>query len=181
LLDLIVDQSRLGRGLLFNFDEQNLLLACLALAKSLDKFYHKPQHVKEIGKMTCTIILTPQKNRVRAQVAEFPNCEFEAKGRDEVLALVRKEIERIFKRCEILQLEVSNRGSLRQGQKKESKPPNLVRFDAPNFLNDQEPVRKSAAEYYGIFKDDPTLWPMMEEIEKRRDQQRGPTNKRRKK
>ncbi|MEK7727492.1 MAG: hypothetical protein AAB354_03715 [candidate division KSB1 bacterium] len=131
--------------------------------------------------MTCTVILTPQKNRVRAQVAGFPDCTIEAKDRDEVLALVRREIEGIFKRSEILQLEVSIPGNQRRSQIKGIRPPNLVRFEAPNFVNDKEPARNSLKNYYGIFKDDPTLWPMMEEIEKRRDRERAPSNNSRRK
>lgn len=57
----------------------------------------------------------------------------------------------------------------------------LVKFEAPVFVNDKEPPRKHPMDYYGIFKDDPTLWPMMEEIERRRDRQRGPSKKRKRK
>jgi len=32
-------------------------------------------------------------------------------------------------------------------------------------------------EYDGIFKDDPTWWPMIEEIERRRDRQKAPASK----
>jgi predicted RNase H-like HicB family nuclease len=131
--------------------------------------------------MTCTIILTPKNGRYRAQVAEFPDCDIEAEGRDEALALIEKRIQEIIRRSEILHLEIPTTIESLQNKVKTTKPPNIVRFEAPNYLNDKEPPRKSIWDYYGIFKDDPTWWPMIDEIERRRDRQRIPTSKRRKK
>jgi len=129
--------------------------------------------------MTCTIILTPVNGRFRAQVAELPQCEVEAEGRDNVLALLKKRIAEVVERSEILHVEIpAPAKSLRQ-KTSAAKPPNLVRFEAPRVVNDPDPPRKSFWDYYGIFKDDPTLWPMIDEIERRRDRQRIPTSKRR--
>jgi hypothetical protein len=57
-----------------------------------------------------------------------------------------------------------------------AKPPNLAKFEAPRVVNGPDPLRKGFWDYYGIFKDDPTLWPMIDEIERRRDRQRIPNN-----
>ncbi len=131
--------------------------------------------------MTCTVLLTPQNGGFRAQVAELPEVEVEAEGRDETLALVEKRIREIVKRSEILHLEIPTPAKPFRQKANAAKPPNLVRFEAPNYLNAKEPPRKTIWDYYGIFKDDPTWWPMIDEIERRRDRQRIPTSKRRKK
>jgi hypothetical protein len=127
--------------------------------------------------MTCTVLLTPQNGRFRAQVAKLPECEVEAEGRDQALVLLERRIQEIVKRSEILHLEIPTpaKKSFRQ-KASAAKPPNLVKFEAPRVLNDPEPPRKGFWDYYGIFKDDPTLWPMIDEIERRRDRQRIPQN-----
>jgi predicted RNase H-like HicB family nuclease len=130
-------------------------------------------------KMTCTVLLTPHNGRFRAQVAELPNVEVEAEGRDEALALLEKRIQEIIRRSEILHLEIPAPTKLSRQKSSVAKPPNLVKFEAPRVLNDPDPQRKGFWDYYGIFKDDPTLWPMIDEIERRRDRQRIPTSKRR--
>jgi predicted RNase H-like HicB family nuclease len=132
--------------------------------------------------MTCTVLLTPQNGRFRAQVAELPECEVEADGRDEALALLERRIQEIVKRSEILHLEIPMPAKESFQQKMSvAKPLNLVKFEAPRVVNDPDPQRKTFWDFYGIFKDDPTLWPMIDEIERRRDRQRIPTSKRRKK
>jgi predicted RNase H-like HicB family nuclease len=131
--------------------------------------------------MTCTVLITPQNGRFRAQVAELPDCKAEAEDRDRALALLEKRIHEIVKRSEILHLEISTPAKSLQSKTKTSKPPNLVKFEAPHYLNAKEPPRKTILDYYGIFKDDPTWWPMIDEIERRRDRQRIPTSKRRRK
>ena len=133
--------------------------------------------------MTCTVILTPQNGRFRAQVAELPECKVEAKGRNEALTLIEKRIQEIFNRSEIVQLEIPRatvplKPSRRKTRAMEQ--PNLVRFEAPRVVNDKDEPRKTFWDYYGIFKDDPTWQPMLDEIERRRDRQRIPTGKRRK-
>lgn len=130
--------------------------------------------------MTCTVILTPENGRFRAQVAELPECKAEAESRDKALALLEKRLQEIVNRSEILHLEISAPAKSLRNKTGTLKPPNLVKFEAPKVVNDPDPPRKGFWEYYGIFKDDPTLWPMMEEIEKRRDRQRIPTSKWRK-
>jgi len=132
--------------------------------------------------MTCTVLLTPKNGRFRAQVAELPDVEVEAEGRDEALALLEKRIQEIVKRSEILHLEIPTPAKKSFRQKAgAAKPPNLVRFEAPRVVNDPDPRPKTFWDFYGIFKDDPTWWPMIDEIERRRDRQRVPTKKRRKK
>lgn len=58
-----------------------------------------------------------------------------------------------------------------------AKPLNLVKFEAPRVVNDPDPKPKIFWDFYGIFENDPTWWPMINEIEKRRDRQRVPTIK----
>jgi hypothetical protein len=131
--------------------------------------------------MTCTVVLTPQNGRFHAQVAEFPDCKAEAEDRDQTLALLEKRIQEFVNRSEILHLEISAPAQPLSGKTKTPKPPNVVKFEAPNYLNSKEPPGKTIWDYYGIFKDDPTWWPMIDEIERRRDRQRIPTSKRMKK
>jgi len=133
--------------------------------------------------MTYTVILTPKNGRYRAQVVELPACEVEAKGRKEALTLIESRIQEIFNRSEIVQVEIPRAAPHKPSRRKTkaAKQPNLVRFEAPTYINDKDEPRKTFWDYYGIFKDDPTLWPMLEEIERRRDRQRIPTGKRRKK
>ncbi len=130
--------------------------------------------------MTCTVILTPPNGRFRAQVAELPECKAEAESRDKALALLEKRLQKIVKRSEILHLEISAPAKSLRNKTGASKPPNLVKFEAPNYVNVKEPPGQTVWDYYGIFKDDPTWWPMIDEIERRRDRQRIPTSNRRK-
>jgi len=135
--------------------------------------------------MTCTVILTPRNGRFRAQVAELPECKVEAKGRNEALTLIEKRIQEIVKRSEIVQVEIPRVTlPLRSSRRKTrtAKQPNLVKIEAPIAAEDDSVHLETPWGYYGIFKDDPTLWPMLEEIERRRDRQRVfPIRKRRKK
>jgi hypothetical protein len=131
--------------------------------------------------MTCTVILTPQNGRFRARVAELPECKAEAESRDKTLALLEKRLQEIVNRSEILHFEISTPAKSLRNKTDTPKPPNLVKFEALNYVNAKEPPGRTFWDYYGIFKDDPTWWPMIEEIERRRDRQRIPTNKRRKK
>lgn len=131
--------------------------------------------------MTCTVVLTPENGRFHAQAVEFPDCKAVAEDRDKALALLEKRVQEIVNRSEILHLEISAPAkSLRSGTQT-SKPLNIVKFDAPNYVNAKEPAGKTIWDYYGIFKDDPTWWPMIEEIERRRDRQKIPISKKRKK
>jgi hypothetical protein len=132
-------------------------------------------------KMTCTVLLTPHNGRFRARVAELPHVEVEAEGRDEALALLEKRIQEIVRRSEILHLDIPTPAKSFRQKTSGPKPPNLVRFEAPRMVNDPDSQRKTFWDFYGIFKDDPTLWPMMDEIERRRDRQRIPISKRRRK
>jgi len=125
--------------------------------------------------MTCNVILTSKNGRFFARVAEFPNCRAEAESRDQALALIQTRLEEIVKYSEIVQLEIPNlekkfdKFARSEKQNDQAKLPNLVRVDAPIAANDKTVHLETPWEYYGIFKDDPTLWPMMEEIERRRD------------
>jgi hypothetical protein len=131
--------------------------------------------------MTCTIILTPVNGRFRAHVVELPRCEVEAKGRDKVIALLKKRIEEVVERSEILRLEISAPAKSLSQKTGATKPPNLVRIEAPRVVNDKSPRRTTPWDFYGIFKNDPTWMPMIDEIEKQRDRQKVvPTMKRRK-
>jgi len=130
--------------------------------------------------MTCTIILTPVNGRFHAQVAELPQCEVEAEGRDNVFALLKKRIAEVVERSEILHVEISAPKKPPAGKTGAAKPPNLVRIEAPRVVNDKSPRRTTPWDFYGIFKNDPTWMPMIDEIEKQRDRQKTPTMKRRK-
>jgi hypothetical protein len=98
-----------------------------------------------------------------------------------VLALLKKRLEEVVERSEILQWEVSSPVKSLQQRPKTPKSPNVVNFEAPNYVNAQEPPGKTFWDYYGIFNDDPTWWPMLNEIERRRNRQRLSRNKRMKK
>jgi predicted RNase H-like HicB family nuclease len=142
--------------------------------------------VKEIF-MTCNVILTPQNGRFIAHVAELPDCKAEAESRDQALALIQKRLEEFVKRIEIVQLEIPNlERKLKQSGKQASqdqtaKPPKLVQFPPMVLATDKTVHLETPWEYAGIFKDDPTWWPMIEEIERRRDRQKIPTTKKRRK
>ena len=137
--------------------------------------------------MTCTVILTPQNGRFLAHVAELPNCRAEAESRDQALAMIRKCLGEIAERSEIVQLEIptSERPNKQaQQSQKTAKPPKLVQFSPMVLATDKTVHLETPWEYFGIFKDDPTWMPMLEEIERRRDRQKVPRlrkGKRRKK
>lgn len=137
--------------------------------------------------MTCNVILTPQNGRFIAHVAELPDCKAEAESRDQALALIQKRLEEFVKRIEIVQLEIPNlERKLKQSGKQASqdqtaKPPKLVQFPPMVLATDKTVHLETPWEYAGIFKDDPTWWPMIEEIERRRDRQKIPTTKKRRK
>jgi len=143
--------------------------------------------------MTCNVILTPQNGRFLASVAELPNCTAEAESRDQALALIQACLEEIGKRIEIVQLEIPDfekkLGNLAQagkqngatnGETEAAKPPNLVRLSPMVLAGDQTVKLETPWEYCGIFKDDPTWLPMLEEIERRRDRQKIPKLKKEK-
>lgn len=125
--------------------------------------------------MTCTVILTPQNGRFRAQVAELPECKVEAKGRNEALTLIEKRIQEVFNRSEIVHLEIpSGAVPLKSSRRKTrgGKQPDLVKLEVPVAADDESVHLETPWDYYGIFKDDPTWWPMIDEIERRRDRQK---------
>jgi hypothetical protein len=124
--------------------------------------------------MICTVILTPQNGRFRAQVAELPECTVEAKGRMEALTLIEKRVREFFNRSEVVQLEIPRAAPHKPSRRKTraAKQPDLVRFDAPVDADDKSTHLETPWDYYGIFKDDPTWLPMIEEIERRRDRQK---------
>jgi len=130
--------------------------------------------------MTCNVILTPQNGRFLAYIAGLPDCKAQADSRDKVLALIQARLKEIIKRSEIVKLRISHFGQKsekleptekRNGPAKIAKLPNLVRVDAPIAADDKTVHLETPWEYAGIFKNDPTLWPMMEEIERQRDRQ----------
>jgi len=144
--------------------------------------------------MTCNIILTPQNGRFLAHVAELPDCKAEAASRDQALALIQQRFEQIIQRSEIVQWKIpklekkfSQLGQIEkpngasQPATEPTKQSNIVKLD-PFILADDKSVHlETPWEFCGIFKDDPTWWPMFEEIERRRDRQKIPTIKKRKK
>ena len=129
--------------------------------------------------MTCNVILTPQNGRFLAHVAELPDCKAEAESRDQALALIQRRLEEISKRIEVVQVTIPQLEKKlapldppnRQPQIKEkaAMPPNLVRVDPPIAADDKTAHLETPWEYFGIFKDDPTWLPMLEDIERRRD------------
>ncbi len=130
--------------------------------------------------MTCNVILTPKKNRFLAHVVELPDCKAEAESRDRALALIQKRLEEFVRRSEIVQLKIPKLGKTERAEKsngqtqhktKAVKPPKLVRVDAPIAADDKSVQLETPWEFVGIFKEDPTWWPMLEDIEKRRDRQ----------
>ncbi|MGH7452969.1 MAG: hypothetical protein ACRENG_16590 [bacterium] len=144
--------------------------------------------------MTCNVILTPQNGRIIAHVAELPDCKAEAESRDQVLALIQKRLEEISNRIEVVQLELPNlekklgksersekQDEQAQRQAKAAKPPKLVQFPPMVLASDKSVHLETPWEYFGIFKDDPTWMPMFEEIERRRDRQKIPKTKKRRK
>ncbi len=130
--------------------------------------------------MTCNVILTPTKGRFLAHIAELPDCKAEAKNRGQALVLIQKRLEEFMRRSEIVQLKISKPGKAKhaesrngqtQRQAKTVNPPNLVRVAAPIAADDTSVQLEAPWEFVGIFKDDPTWWPMLEDVEKRRDRQ----------
>jgi len=125
--------------------------------------------------MTCNVILTPKNGRFLAHVAEFPDCKAEAESRDKALMLIQTRLEEIGRRSEIVQLEIPNlekkfdKFARSEKQNDQAKLPNLVRVDAPIAANDKTMHLETPWEYFGIFKDDPTWMPMLDEIERERD------------
>ncbi len=133
--------------------------------------------------MTCNVILTADNGRFLAHVAEQPDCKAEAESHDNVLTLIQKRLDEIVKRSEIVQLEIPNlekqlsqlvRSEKQNEQSKTAKPPRLVQFPPMVSADDKSVHLETPWEYDGIFKDDPTWWPMIEDIEKRRDRQKIP-------
>jgi predicted RNase H-like HicB family nuclease len=140
--------------------------------------------------MICNVILTADNGRFLAHVVELPDCKAEAESRDQALALIQKRLEEISNRIEVVQLELPNLekklGKLKRSEKqnrqtKAAKLPNLVRVDAPIAADDKTVHLETPWEFVGIFKDDPTWWPMLEDIERRRDRQVVYPKKKRKK
>jgi hypothetical protein len=66
-------------------------------------------------------------------------------------------------------------------QAQTAKPPKLVQFPQLLLATDKTVHLETPWEYGGIFKDDPTWRPMIEEIERQRDRQKIPTTKKRRK
>jgi predicted RNase H-like HicB family nuclease len=143
--------------------------------------------------MICNVILTAQNGRFIAHVAELPDCKAEAESRDQALALIQKRLEEIVRRSEIVQLEIPDLekklGKSEQSGKQiehatqgaeAAKQPRLVQFSPMVLASDKSVHLETPWEYFGIFKDDPTWMPMLEEIERRRDRQKVPKLKKEK-
>ncbi|MDZ7288601.1 MAG: hypothetical protein ONB44_02145 [candidate division KSB1 bacterium] len=144
--------------------------------------------------MICNVIVTADNGRFFAHVAELPDCRVEAESRDRALALIQQRLEEISNRIEVVQLELpelknklgkSERPQKQdeqvQRQAKAAKPPKLVQFPPMVLASDKSVHLETPWEYFGIFKDDPTWMPMFDEIERRRDRQKIPTTKKRRK
>jgi hypothetical protein len=77
-----------------------------------------------------------------------------------------------------VQLEIPNlekklsqleRSEKQNEQTKAAKPPRLVQFPPMVLAEDKSVHLETPWEYFGIFKDDPTWLPMLDEIERQRD------------
>jgi predicted RNase H-like HicB family nuclease len=129
--------------------------------------------------MTCNVILTTENGRFLAHVAELPDCKAEAESRAQVLALIQKRLEEISNRIEVVQLKIpqlenrllfsGKQNKQLQIKEKAATPPSLVHVDPPIAANDKSVHLETPWEYFGIFKDDPTWLPMLEDIERRRN------------
>jgi len=134
--------------------------------------------------MICNIILTPQNGRFFAHVAELPDCKAEAESRDQALALVQRRLEQFMQRSEIVQWKIPDlekklaRPESRNGKPQTVNPPKLVQLPPMVLAEDKSVHLETPWEFAGIFKDDPTWLPMLEEIERRRDRQKIPKLKR---
>lgn len=140
--------------------------------------------------MTCNVILTAENGRFRAHIAELPHCTAEAESRDRALALIQQRFEEIARRSEVVPLEAPNlvppelsreRNGSAQPKTPPAKPPRLVQFPPMVLAEDKSVQLETPWEYFGIFKDDPTWMPMFEEIERRRDRQKIPKARKRRK
>jgi hypothetical protein len=94
-----------------------------------------------------TIVITKERNMPwRAVATELPQCVVEAPTRDEAIAEIKNRILKDAPHVEVLKLEL------------------------PDSLNGNSHDEDSIRSRMGIFKDDPTLDEMFDEIERRRDQ-----------
>lgn len=129
--------------------------------------------------MTYNVILTADNGRFRAHVAELPDCKAEAESRDQALVLIQKRLEEISNRIEVVQLKIpqlenklarpEKQNEQLQIKEKVATLPNLVRVDPPIAADDKTVHLETPWDYFGIFKNDPTWLPMLEDIERRRD------------
>lgn len=145
--------------------------------------------------MTYNVVLTAENGRFLAHVPELPHCTAEAESRDRALALIQQRLEDIARRSEVVKLEAPSLESSKHEESKPSAerngsaqthtptatPPRLVQFPPMILAKDNSVHLETPWEYFGIFKDDPTWMPMFEEIERRRDQQKIPKAKKRRK
>ncbi len=95
--------------------------------------------------MEYTVFLTQQANsQWRAVIPDLPDCIVEANTRTEALKNIRQRAVALFNRTEVL------------------------RLDLP-ILNEQPPEASLRSLGYGVFKDDPSLDSLFDEIERHRD------------
>ena len=104
--------------------------------------------------MEYTIVLMKKPtSRWRAVVPALPACEAEAETREDVLAQIKEEITQYH--IEVVKIEVPE-------------AENLYRSNGNLNQLEEDPILKFA----GIFRDDPTLDEMFDEIERQRDARR---------
>jgi predicted RNase H-like HicB family nuclease len=104
--------------------------------------------------MEYTVVLTKKPNsQWRALVPSLPACEAEAETREEVLAQIKDEIAQYH--IEVVKIEVPE-------------AENLYRSNGNLNQREEDPILRFA----GIFRDDPTLDEMFDEIERQRDAHR---------
>lgn len=96
--------------------------------------------------MEYTVVLTRENSRWRAVAKDLPECVVEASTRDLALTQLKARIAESQKYMEILKVEV------------------------PDSQNSNGSSGDSIKSLMGIFKDDPTLDELFDEIERRRDQ-----------
>ena len=104
--------------------------------------------------MEYTVVITKDPNSPwRAVVPAIAHCEAEAETREEVMERIKEAIALMPQRhLEVVKIEV---------------PTNIAQTNGTGYTTFEQEWP-----HYGIFKDDPTLDAMFDEIERRRDEHR---------
>lgn len=103
--------------------------------------------------MEYTVVLTRENSHWRAVATDLPECAVDAPTRDEAITMIKSRIADVSQYVEILKIEIPECSGIEQ-------PLNVSKLNKTGSIWD----------YYGVFKDDPTLDEMFDEIERKRDQ-----------